>query len=74
MSKLKRTAVLKLKDVDLVRLEQQKEAVLDVLDDIDDLSGFMPEFFCRLIGPRADRLAELVEFLEDILKQGKPRK
>lgn len=73
MNKPNRT-IIKLKNVDIKRLEEQKEAVLDVLDDIDDLSRFMPEFFCRLVGPRADRLSELVEFLEDVLKQGKPRK
>ena len=55
------------KNVDVSMLRDQRNAVLNVLDDVDDIKSFAPAIFCRLIGPRVDRLQGLVNLLDSML-------
>ena len=55
------------KNVDVPMLRDQRNAVLDVLDDVNDIKSFAPAFFCRLIGPRVERLQGLVNLLDSML-------
>jgi len=55
------------KNVDVIALRNQRDAVLDVLDDVDDIKSFAPAFFCRLIAPRVSRLEGIVNLLDAML-------
>ena len=55
------------KNVDVPMLRDQRNAVLDVLDDVNDIKSFAPAFFCRLIAPRVTRLEGLVNLLDSML-------
>ena len=55
------------KNVDVIALRNQRDAVLDVLDDVDDIKSFAPGFFCRLIAPRVNRLEGLVNLIDSML-------
>ncbi len=55
------------KNVDVIALRNQRNAVLDVLDDVDDIKSFAPAFFCRLIAPRVNRLEGLISLLDAML-------
>ena len=55
------------KNVDVPMLRDQRNAVLDVLDDVNDIKSFAPAFFCRLIAPRVTRLEGLVNLLDAML-------
>ena len=55
------------KNVDVPMLREQRNAVLNVLDDIDDIKSFAPEFFCRLMTPRIERLEGLTNLLDSML-------
>jgi hypothetical protein len=61
---------INIKNVDLSLLRDQRNAVIDVLSDIDDIKSFAPEFFCRLMVPRVDSLEGLVNLLDNMLDIG----
>ncbi len=63
-------ADIRLKNVDLVALRHQRDAVLDVLDDVEDIKSFAPAFFNRLIEPRVNRLEGLVNLIDAMLDNG----
>ena len=63
-------ADIRLKNVDLVALRHQRDAVLDVLDDVEDIKSFSPAFFDRLIEPRVNRLEGLVNLIDAMLDNG----
>jgi hypothetical protein len=55
------------KNVDVIALRNQRNAVSDVLDDVDDIKSFAPAFFCRLMTPRVNRLEGLLRLLDSML-------
>jgi hypothetical protein len=55
------------KNVDVNMLRAQRNAVLDVLDDVSDIESFAPAFFCRLMAPRVASLEGLVNLLDAML-------
>lgn len=61
------TTDIVVKNVDVAMLRDQRDAVLNVLDDIDDLKSFAPDFFCRLMTPRIERLEGLTNLLDAML-------
>jgi len=60
-------ADITVKNVDVIALRNQRNAVLDVLDDVADIKSFAPAFFCRLMAPRVSRLEGLVNLLDAML-------
>ena len=55
------------KNVDVIALRNQRNPVLDVLDDVDDIKSIAPAFFCRLITPCVNRLEGLISLLDTML-------
>jgi hypothetical protein len=56
-----------IKNVDVAMLRDQRDTVLDILEDIDDIKSFAPDFFCRLMTPRIERLEGLTNLLDAML-------